>query len=139
MITYVGNSHTYIHSIYNQAALPIPLIPSLPTSQGMRFLFLLLAISTLGLTSARRLLEDDLFLEEEEEERQRPICACANPFVGTPSEYLGDPRGTCARTGTCYVPCDADCSDVRAASESGRCVSSEACQRRLRFSVRQSV
>jgi hypothetical protein len=135
----MGNSHTYIHPIYNQAALPIPLSPSLSTSLDMRSL-LLLAIVTLSLTSGRRLSEDDFWAPEhadhflEEEERQRPICSCVNPFLGTPSEYLGDSRGTCARTGTCYVPCDADCSDVRAAKESGRCRSSEACQRRLLFS-----
>ncbi len=144
MIRYMGNSHTYIHPIYSQAACPVPLIPSLSTSLAMRSLFLLLAISTLSLTSARRLLEDDLWapdfmLEDQEEERQRPICSCVNPFLGTPSEYLGDSRGTCARTGTCYVPCDADCSDIRAAKESGRCRSSEACQRRLLFSPVQSA
>ncbi len=142
MIRYLRGQESHVYSSYiSQAALPIPLSPSLSTSLDMRSL-LLLAIVTLSLTSARRLLGDDLWAPDlllEEEERQRPICACVNPFLGTPSEYLGDSRGTCARTGTCYVPCDADCSDLRAAKESGRCRSSEACQRRLLFSPVQSA
>ena len=105
---------------------------------------MLITVALLSMAAARRMTDEDLDLmeaEEEEqelsqllhleEERQRPFCTCINPFRGTPNEYLGDPRGTCASTNTCYVPCNADCRDIRPARGRGRCVSALACQPRL--------
>jgi hypothetical protein len=81
------------------------------------------------------LLEEELELEAEFE-RQQPFCTCINPFAGTPNAYLGDPRGNCASTGTCYVPCNSDCRDKMPARGRGRCVSRAACQPRLLLAVR---
>jgi hypothetical protein len=79
----------------------------------------------------QELAELELAEAELELARQRPFCSCINPFAGTPDAYLGDPRGTCASTNTCYVPCNSDCRDLRPARGRGRCISSLACQPRL--------
>jgi len=59
----------------------------------------------------------------------KPVCDCINPFVGTPYEYRGDSDALCGAGGPgfCYVPCNADCSDIQPASSGSRCQSVNAC------------
>merc|ERR1739842_102836 len=63
------------------------------------------------------------------EGRSKPFCACINPFLGTPNEYRGDSNALCGSGGPgfCYVPCDADCSDIQPTSSASRCQSVNAC------------
>jgi hypothetical protein len=93
--------------------------------------------ATIAEEEAEQELKRELELELDAElERQRAFCSCINPFAGTPNAYLGDPRGTCASTGTCYVPCNSDCRDLMPARGRGRCVSRLACQPRLLLRAR---
>jgi hypothetical protein len=60
--------------------------------------------------------------------RPTTFCTCINPFIGTGAEYVGDSTITCPRLGACYVPCNADCNDLRPAKGGGRCYSRVACR-----------
>ena len=55
-------------------------------------------------------------------------CECINPFSGFDS-HTGDPDVTCNRENLpfCYVDCEADCRDIRAARGRDRCFSNSAC------------
>merc|ERR1712029_47934 len=57
------------------------------------------------------------------------LCECINPFSGTSNGYRGNPDNLCGDDGPgqCYVPCDADCSDIQPAASSARCFSKFAC------------
>ena len=59
-------------------------------------------------------------------------CKCNNPWQGSVQAFLGDPSKNCDTRGVCYVLCDSDCSDIRAAvglfAGQGKCVSSKACR-----------
>ena len=61
--------------------------------------------------------------------KPQPLCDCINPFVGTPNAYRGDSDALCGSGGPgfCYVPCDADCSDIQPTSSASRCQSANAC------------
>jgi hypothetical protein len=60
--------------------------------------------------------------------RPTTFCTCINPFLGTGAEYVGDSTITCPRLGACYVPCNADCNDLKPAKGGGRCYSRLACR-----------
>ena len=59
------------------------------------------------------------------------LCRCINPFSGGNHEHIGDRAVTCSkeRNPFCYVECEADCGDIRAAQAGGerRCYSQLAC------------
>ena len=59
----------------------------------------------------------------------QPLCECINPFVGTRNAYRGDSDALCGSGGPgfCYVPCNADCSDIQPTSSASRCQSANAC------------
>ena len=61
--------------------------------------------------------------------KPQPLCDCINPFVGTRNAYRGDSESLCGSGGPgfCYVPCDADCSDIQPTSTASRCQSVNAC------------
>merc|ERR1711997_471397 len=61
--------------------------------------------------------------------KPQPLCDCINPFVGTRNAYRGDSDALCGSGGPgfCYVPCDADCSDIQPTSSASRCQSANAC------------
>eukprot|EP00092_Neocalanus_flemingeri_P024909 GFUD01027014.1.p1 GENE.GFUD01027014.1~~GFUD01027014.1.p1 ORF type:complete len:195 (-),score=49.93 GFUD01027014.1:144-728(-) len=54
-------------------------------------------------------------------------CECSNPFLGTPTFYLGDPKRNCKAAKACYVDNKSGCSDARSARGGGRCQSKSAC------------
>merc|ERR1712083_1255897 len=62
--------------------------------------------------------------------KPQPLCECINPFIGTPNAYRGDSDSLCGSGGPgfCYVPCNADCSDIQATSSPSRCQSANACE-----------
>merc|ERR1719264_190222 len=68
-------------------------------------------------------------LQWEGKGRSKPLCDCINPFVGTRNAYRGDSDALCGSGGPgfCYVPCDADCSDIQPTSSASRCQSANAC------------
>merc|ERR1712112_211347 len=59
-----------------------------------------------------------------------PLCECINPFLGTSNAYRGDSDALCGENGPgfCYVPCDADCSDIQQTASLSRCQSVNACK-----------
>merc|ERR1711955_111472 len=66
------------------------------------------------------------------------LCICENPFDkegSTVPAYIGNPDITCKEENQCYVPCDADCQDIKPAKGRGRCVSSVACDGGLLFDL----
>jgi len=67
--------------------------------------------------------------EKSLEPRGQPLCECINPFVGTRNAYRGNPESLCGSGGPgfCYVPCNADCSDIQLTSSASRCQSANAC------------
>merc|ERR1712142_121361 len=53
-------------------------------------------------------------------------CKCMNPWEGQRmNQHIGDPKNICPKY--CYVSCDSDCSDKKAAINKGRCWSKMAC------------
>ena len=57
------------------------------------------------------------------------LCTCINPFYGEIDEHIGDRDVTCnkRRNPFCYVDCQSDCRDIKAARGKGRCYSKIAC------------
>merc|ERR1712142_435633 len=57
-----------------------------------------------------------------------PPCECTNPFVGTDTHFLGDPKRNCASAKACYVKNISGCKDIKQSKGGNRCQSNLACE-----------
>merc|ERR1711872_51037 len=55
-------------------------------------------------------------------------CECTNPFVGTDTHFLGDPKRNCASAKACYVKNISGCKDIKQSKGGNRCQSNLACE-----------